>query len=184
MPETLAASDFDTKSQCAALRSGLNRVSTQFNLIVDALSEEQYSRSFGRTSIGSHARHAIEFMEMLLSGLETRKIHYDSSVRNAAYEKDPEVARAAMNNVVERLSGAVDTLMPEYALTVYHTAEEGAPPVAVPSSLGRETISVTEHAIHHFAMINAMGLFLLEIAFDPQVGMSAATNVYQQKRMG
>lgn len=102
--------------------------------------------------VGPHLRHCLDHVTCLLQGLEQGILDYDARERDAALETDPARFDKAMASAIDRLSALQtdDLTRPVHMKQIPAT---GAEPVLVSSTVERELLFVSSHAIHHLATI-------------------------------
>jgi len=70
------------------------------------LSSAQYTHSsstlFG-ASIGQHVRHVLEFYQVVLKGIESKRINYDERDRNVLIETKTQVAIECTEDICDKL---------------------------------------------------------------------------------
>jgi hypothetical protein len=125
--------------------------------------------------VGSHLRHALEFYDCFLAGLETSRIDYDARKHDEALEGSRHAAATRIAEIVARLA-KTSALPNDRPLAV--RMENADTDVYLPSSIGRELQALSGHTIHHFALI-AVTLRLHGVDVDPDFGMSPSTLVFQ-----
>lgn len=126
------------------------RVLGELTSLLENMECEDYKRLLpvlSNQSIGAHCRHVIEFYQCLRKGIEVGMVCYEERKRDVKIETDRLFAIEMLNNLI-----------------MWHTIEDkplllqigtsGIMPLLVlQSSLLRELHYVSEHSIHHFALI-------------------------------
>ena len=140
---------------------------------VGSVSPDLYTYPIAEIShgtVGQHIRHIIEFYQEFLRGVDTSTINYDSRARNVRFEQNP--TQAAQE--IDRLKRVVGNQNPQIEL---HLAGSYAgEPYTVRTTVGRELIMVTEHAVHHMALIKAALRSIGQAALIPaDFGVAAST---------
>ena len=116
-----------------------------------------YGRTNGRSSIGSHFRHCLDFFGSFLKGIPSGRVDY--TVR----DRDESVARcfAAASTRVEHIVEGLEPLRlrdPHSPLLV--RAEDAGEATLheawTRSSLGRELQAILSHTVHHYAIVAIM----------------------------
>jgi hypothetical protein len=102
--------------------------------------------------IGPHLRHCLDHVTCLFLGLETGIVDYDARDRDAAVENDSLRFREAMEAAIEKL-GALTEEDLSRSLRIRQIPATGAAQVVVQTTLERELLFVSSHAIHHLAII-------------------------------
>ena len=130
--------------------------------LIESLSDSQYvhvATPFVSSSIGQHFRHLVDLFFSVVKGSECARVDYDNRRRGAEIETSRAVALSELNeirdwmldlavkpNLVELGSKPIE-LVSEVTLT--DTAS-----VTMPTTLARELIFTSSHAVHHFAIVN------------------------------
>ncbi len=145
--------------------------------LLDAISDQTYTDcSVGPyySSIGSHIRHALDFFDCIINGIQRNDIDLTARQRDERISTDKEYAKAHIRKIQERITsfGSINT---DYLLNI--TDNLGA---------GKETISYTlesilaqanMHAIHHYAIISYM-LQTLDVLIEiPGFGYNPSTPI-------
>ncbi len=102
--------------------------------------------------IGPHLRHCLDHFRSLLNGLDTGTIDYDARESDSGLETDPDLFLAALYRVTAELAG-LEGISTTQAVEVVQSAAPNAAPVSVGSTLERELIFLSSHAIHHLAQV-------------------------------
>ena len=134
--------------------------------------------------VGAHLRHIVEHYEALLAPPVQGVVDYDSRPRDALLERCPNTAAARIALLIERLQRIeqtgteTDTDTDTHLSVCVRIGSAGEWPVQVPSTLARELVFVSSHAVHHFAVLvphcRAQG-----IAIDADFGKAPATLAHQ-----
>lgn len=107
-------------------------------------------------SIGKHARHVLDHFRAALTTPACDPIDYDHRERGSRVETDPDAARAeiaTLRSIVRSLDeDAMNT-----AVTTRVMLTGTGETADLRSTLGRELFFATHHAIHHHAMMKAIG---------------------------
>ncbi len=101
---------------------------------------------------GPHLRHVIEHFEALLFNTSGR-IDYDARQRDRSIEQDPEVARARLHALQDRLCGLPLDSSPSRLEVQFCGGLDGQHHFTAESTYQRELLFVSSHAVHHFALI-------------------------------
>ena len=136
------------------LTKGLLQIERDF-LAVCGLASHIYTKSKGydTSSIGTHMRHILEFLQILEAYAVSGSVDYENRQRVMVYEEN--AAQAAEAFVAARQS-LVRILMKQgaaYSVQIKEMPGFAMKQIHVPSSFGRELLYIIEHAVHHFAMI-------------------------------
>lgn len=136
----------------AALR-GCLEACDRCESVLDAITAEGYTHALsGEQPVGSHLRHALEHFQCFVEGLDRGLVDYDARERNEAAERDPEQCRALLRKVRARIA-AIRPDQLDWPLVVNQIAALGAEPSALNSTVQRELVFLSSHAIHHLAVI-------------------------------
>src|SRR5436190_16207830 len=103
-------------------------------------------------AVGPHLRHCLDHFSLLLDGWPKGRIDYDDRPRDARLELEPTVARAALLDIVGRLTALAGADL-AHEVRVSQAAATGRPPVAAASRLERELMFLSSHTIHHIAIM-------------------------------
>lgn len=151
----------------------------QLKNVALSLNEIEYSNSLsilGNSSIGAHIRHSLEFIQMLLLGIETGEVSYDNRKHDKQIESNPLYASMEIDTISEKLESISENiklrLKVEYKLSNIETV--------IDSTLERELIYNIEHIVHHMAIIK-IGLkqHFPNIELSPEFGIAQSTIVFQ-----
>lgn len=159
------------------LTKSIEALLVQISAMLDALTDEQYSRSLpvlSGASLGGHVRHVIEFFIELDRGYRTGNVNYDSRCRDKAIEQQRDVALAKLHRIAANLLKENRALLLTTATETTHTGFQ------VATNYERELVYNLEHAVHHMALmkigIRALAAFQLPESF----GVASSTIRYRQ----
>ncbi len=124
-------------------------------------------------TIGAHTRHIIEMMDCMLKGYETGIIDYINRQRNLQLETDQSLAILE----IERLQSSIKR--EDKPLEVVSEAPEATDIQLLKSSGFREMAYITEHTIHHMALIKAGLIELNSAALTDSFGVAYSTLKYR-----
>jgi uncharacterized damage-inducible protein DinB len=151
--------------------------------VVAQLSDEEYARPLpvlSGNTIGRHVRHVLEFYELLVESTRTQRLDYDRRQRDPRLEMDTEeVLRriALLNQAVQQLD------LPRSLSLTANLSEGGTGCLAIPTTVARELLYNTEHAIHHMALIQvALRNTFPGIVLPPHFGVAASTVRHQSQQ--
>ncbi len=113
--------------------------------------ESTADRSLFET-IGPHLGHCLDHFRSLLTGLDTGKIDYDAREVDPGLETDPNLFLAALYRVTAELAG-LEGISTTQAVEVIQAAAPNRPPASAGSTLERELLFLSSHAIHHLALV-------------------------------
>jgi hypothetical protein len=153
------------------------------NVLINKNSNEDYGKVFSPlfiSSAGAHMRHIIDHYLALIAGLQSGKVDYDVRHRNAKLEQDPTLALEKLTQIscwLKSLSGSdltrVLTLSTE--ISVHEQKVQ-----SVPTSLARELVFTSSHAVHHYAMIAQIAQ-QQKMVLPSSFGIAPATATYLRK---
>ena len=124
-------------------------------------------------TIGAHTRHVIEMLDCVLKGYETGQIDYINRTRNLQLETDQQLAIWE----IERLKTSIRR--EDKPLDVVSESYNGDGVEMLKSSFLREMAYITEHTIHHMAIIKAGLIELRSAALTETFGVAYATLKYR-----
>lgn len=158
-----------------------NHILGNLKFILENISDEKYATKleiFSGSSLGQHIRHIIEFYQCLIHQLDSGTINYDKRIRNILIEEHPSYAVEA----VEEIKNAVSGFLSDKNLTLEFSYDLQNPqPEKVDTTLSRELVYNTEHAIHHFAILKiGIKTFAPEIQLPKHFGVASSTVKHQE----
>ena len=106
-------------------------------------------------TIGAHLRHCIEYFRCFLGERETGVIEYDAREREVALETDRTLSRRAIEALLDEIAARRDEELGR-TVTILQSLAPGAAPESVPSTVHREWMSLSDHTIHHLAIITQL----------------------------
>jgi len=152
----------------------------QLTDLVNQISEQDFAKpvdSLGRSTIGQHLRHTLEFFICLEQGFEKGLINYDKRAHDKLIESDKFIALATLSKINDFiLSQPADKALKLEA--GYDLDKEEF--VTIETNFLRELVYNIEHAVHHMAI---MKIGIRELAPDVKLphdfGIAASTIRYQ-----
>jgi uncharacterized damage-inducible protein DinB len=121
-------------------------------------------------SVGQHVRHCLDHIQALLAGHRS-VIRYDQRLRGTAIETDPGAAVRCIRACRDRLSTLIDE-DGQRPVQVELTVDPHGSSAILTSTLARELVFVTHHAVHHEALIRPL---LAELSLGSGFGLAPAT---------
>lgn len=103
--------------------------------------------------VGSHLRHVIEHFEALVFPAQPGHVDYDQRPRDRALETSTAVARQRLARLAQELMAWPEHALRAPLLVAGVIGPLGEQRFAVPSTVGRELVFVTSHAVHHLALL-------------------------------
>lgn len=156
------------------------RLFQQGRALVASLATELYGARLeigGFSTVGAHLRHAIDYLDCLLAGLDSRSIDYTARRRALEVEHSPEAGLRELARCIEALE-KLDPRRERIAVEV--RCDEGDAWVA--STLARELHFVASHTVHHFALIR-LTLAGLGQATPADFGVSPSTLAHRERSL-
>ena len=151
---------------CASQLQGFHDLLTQ-------LSDASYAKpipSLSMASLGEHVRHSLGFYACLLKAADGQVIDYDARERDPLVETQVSQALACISGIQNRWQ----ELKVDKPIYLKHAH-------GLESSVSRELLNVSEHAIHHMALISVA---LIELGLNHMVndnfGIAPSTLAYRQ----
>jgi len=158
------------------------RLKEQIHSICDLLSrltDEQYNKKvfhLANATIGGHARHIIELVQCAVKGYQSGKIDYENRLRDFELETKKHIAQEALLNLLTNLE------QEDKHLILYDVDDNPKAIQPISTTYFREVVYITEHTIHHLALIGvALKEMKLELT-DQSFGMAYATIKFNQEK--
>lgn len=161
-----------TSQNIEFLRQGRSLIET----LPDAVYREGVP-PLGKSGVGGHFRHCLDFYSCFVAGLESGRVDYDLRDRKSSIETDRHQALATIDSVIETLEGLVDQ-PPDLPLEVSVDCPGKAcgGPFWSRSSLLRELQMLSGHTVHHYALI---AVLLRARGVEPGAGFGVAPSTLQ-----
>ncbi len=143
---------------------------------LDDTEYRQTMQGYGSGSIGEHLRHILDHYHALLMCHEG-VINYDHRRRDNPIASDKNLALVEIKRILSllpSLSEQAVRVRAEVSPHALHVEEVG-------STMRRELLFVTSHAVHHFVLI-AILLRLQGMSVPPDFGVAPATLTYQRQQ--
>ena len=150
--------------------------------LVESLTDEQYTyvaKPFVTSNIGQHFRHLVDLFLAVVNGAEKHEINYDDRRRGALIESSRAAAVDELKHIKSwmldlakepyKVAQAEETLRLKTEVTLNDTAS-----VTFKSTLLRELVFTSSHAVHHFALINIIAK-MQGVQTDQAFGVAPAT---------
>ena len=159
----------------AIIDANLESIEQGENLIL-SLTAKQYqykATPLLNSSIGEHFRHISDSYFSLMEGAELGHVDFNRRRRGALVETRSEVALAELSQIKTWLlhinSDVNKTLSIKTEVALKATCV-----VDISSSLARELLFTSSHAVHHYAVIAVIAK-LQNVGIDSGLGLAAAT---------
>jgi hypothetical protein len=141
----------------------------QLKSLLSGFSNEEYTQKISvlnGSSVGQHTRHIVEFYECLFASLETGTVNYDARQRKLQIEQEVDFTL----NTIEQM------LVSFKAVTSKKKVYLDVDNSLIDSSIERELFYLSEHTIHHLAIIR-IGLQeeLPNVKFCSNLGIAPST---------
>lgn len=107
-------------------------------------------------SAGAHMRHVLDHYSALMCGLDGRVVDYNKRNRYSDIETCPKAAVQMWEKIESWLSDACAMPMDTQIDVISETCVMKTQYAQVPSTLARELVFVSSHAIHHFSLMAVM----------------------------
>lgn len=134
----------------------LKAILQDFHTVCDLVPNGTYNNPTDKSSIGSHIRHILEFIQILNNNAAGGEVNYEHRVRNKLYESDPAVAKLASAKAIRSLENTLGTYGESHIIYITETPGFGINQVQVTSTLGREILFAIQHSVHHFAIVKML----------------------------
>lgn len=110
-------------------------------------------------TIGAHLRHNLDHFAAAIGAFEDESpIDYDHRARGTPVESDPDAALAVIDTLRARLGDLASVGGADREVVVRMMISSGGDEAALRSTLARELAFAAHHAIHHHAMMAAIGI--------------------------
>jgi hypothetical protein len=155
---------------------------SQLNDLVSQITQDDYakpSEALGKSTIGQHLRHTLEFFVCFEKGFEEGVINYDKRAHDKLIERDKFLAIAALNRITTFIQSLNENKQLKLEVGYDVTHEEF---ICIDTNATRELVYNIEHAVHHMAI---MKIGIREIApyiklpFD--FGIAASTVRHKER---
>lgn len=164
--------------QFLALKQSAIQSCAQCEAFITSIDEDAYRRGGpGRSSIGAHTRHVIDFMLCFFRGVESGVIDYDARERQQEIETSPSKAASIIQQLLEHFR-QLDVGQQDKPFEVCETVSDDGVKVSVPTSLERELMMLISHTIHHLGIMKILAEDL-GFTLNDRMGKAHATIVYE-----
>lgn len=119
-------------------------------------------------TIGGHTRHILEMIECAIEGQQTGIADYINRDRDMSLERLIPSALQKLDFILEQVE------LENVDLHVLTESQDGSETQMVDSNFFREILFLTDHTVHHMALIK-VGLIELEIPVNPDFGVAKST---------
>ena len=156
----------------------------QLTNLVSAISEKDFSTpspALGKSTIGQHIRHTLEFFICFQNGFQHGVVNYDKRAHDRLIESDRSIAL----NAISQIAGFVTSLDHNKSLKLevgYDLTSESF--IAIETNALRELVYNIEHTVHHMAIIK---IGIREVApyihLPNDFGIAASTIRHREKQV-
>ncbi len=150
----------------------------QLSDLLRALSYEAYTHPLDllhQSSVGQHIRHTLEFYQCLFEQAPLGFVDYDARNRDLRLETDLDFSIV----FVEQLAQLFDQTTEDKVLSMQVLI--GTQSQCIQTTLMRELLYMTEHAVHHFAIIKiALNEAFPAIQLPVNFGVAFSTIKYRE----
>jgi uncharacterized damage-inducible protein DinB len=149
--------------------------------LVNQIEESDFvkpSDALGKSTIGQHLRHTLEFFICFENGFESGLINYDKRAHDKLIESDKYIALATINRIIEFISKLNDRVLKLEVGYDLHSEDY----ITIDTTATRELVYNIEHAVHHMAI---MKIGIREVAnyiiLPSDFGIAASTVRHKEK---
>ena len=153
-------------------------IHTTLNELIDLLeqlTDENYTvpcRELSNATIGEHTRHCIELFQCLFTQYESGVINYDKRQRDLAIQSHTDMAKYAIQALLNQLEKPNVELVLEQDYDGNH--------LQISTTYQRELLYNLDHCVHHQALIK-VALLGSSVQVDPNFGVARSTIAYRQQ---
>lgn len=147
--------------------------------LIQEIDSEVFKNAFGNSSsIGAHMRHILDRTNCVVQGFASGKIDYDQRRRQTVLEMNPQLCVAEFDRLWLLINNFEQGFDQE--IQVCETINSDGVKAILKSTIGREFLDITIHAIHHLATMK----YILEqnnIEVEEDFGKNYSTVIYEKK---
>jgi hypothetical protein len=163
------------------LKQACLNILLQLSNVVEQIESHDFSKpslALGKSTIGQHLRHTLEFFLCFQNGFQSGVINYDKRAHNRIIETNKSLALEAIHDVANFISGLKNNC--SLVLEVGYDLENDES-TTLETNASRELVYNIEHAVHHMAI---MKIGIREVApyinVPESFGIAASTIRYQE----
>ena len=153
--------------------------------LVNMLTDDQYvhvASPYVTSNIGQHFRHLVDLFFAVVNGVKLGEINYDTRRRGSQIETSRAVALDELEVIKAWMEGLISESNSHFLFSepVNLTSEVtliDTCSVTLVSTLTRELVFTSSHAVHHFAIINIIAK-LQGVKTDISLGVAPATATF------
>lgn len=138
------------------MSSSYVRIVEQAIELLESLTTEEYQSELKPnfpSSIGAHIRHIIDHFLAIQAGLSAGHIDYNKRHRHNQIEQFPQLAIEQLESIIRWISELTDEVRESKVQVTTEIDISHTKSASCESTIERELIFVTSHAIHHYALI-------------------------------
>jgi len=123
---------------------------------LESVSKEDYTTIISPnfiSSAGAHMRHIIDHYQAIISGLENDLIDYDIRKRGSNFELSPRLAIEKLNEIANWIEVIAEDDLNKLITLATELSVSRQNIQHVQTSVARELVFASSHAVHHYAMI-------------------------------
>lgn len=141
---------------------------------VNSASYNKVLTPYFSSSSGEHMRHILDHFISLMNGYKTGLVDYDLRNRKSHIESDQQQALLQLIELKKWVLSLDKSILKDTLTIKTEVSVSEKSPALVQSSLERELIFVTSHAVHHFSIIS-IAMQLQDLSIDKNFGIAPAT---------
>lgn len=172
------------------IRVQINNLLSQISVVLEGLSDEEYTRQvrvLSNATIGQHTRHIIEFFLELFKGYDQGVVDYDNRKRSHAIETDRHSALSTLREVAGQLAKPDKELWLSADFNTVEAAAEsgllrkaGSTAARIRTNYQRELVYNLEHTIHHMALLRIGVTDLTDLPLPDNFGVALSTQKFRK----
>jgi hypothetical protein len=128
----------------------------QAQVYLNSVNQEQFTQIIKPqfiSSAGSHIRHIIDHYLAIKQGMDKQFIDYDERSRGKEIESSPALANKALTDIAQWLKGLSPQQLEQSVVLSTEVSITTKKIQLVKTSVARELIFASSHAVHHYAII-------------------------------
>tara|TARA_R110002167_G_scaffold122485_1_gene301010 strand:+ start:3760 stop:4293 length:534 start_codon:yes stop_codon:yes gene_type:complete len=129
------------------------------------------------SSTGSHMRHIIDHYQAIISGLNKELIDYNVRSRGSQFELSPRLAIGKLNEITEWIEQLTEDKLNKLITLATEVSISKQNIQHVQTSVARELVFASSHAVHHYAMIAQIS-FAQQNSQPQSFGLAPATATF------
>ncbi|MGJ8682025.1 hypothetical protein [Paraglaciecola sp.] len=149
-----------------------------------AISPENYQQVLTphfASSAGAHMRHILDHYLALIEGLTNGVVNYNKRHRHSEVESCPKAALAGWEKVENWLNQLTTNCASLPIKVICETSVNETKNIHTSSTLGRELVFVSSHAVHHFSLMSVIRSLQGQHT-DANFGIAPSTATYLREQ--